>query len=146
MFERKSHIGFDREPRQQRKILKDERQRIKAVFGRRAAQFCRPAARLQQPAKDRQQRALAAARRADDRHYLARTDRERDVVEHGERAEAMADMVGDQVHIGYPTLATSSWRCAPCGALAPQGEASKDERPPAGPSPFETRARARSSE
>jgi hypothetical protein len=58
-----------------------------------------PRARLQQTAKDRQQRALAAAGGADDRDHLARADRERHVVEHLERAEAVADMVGDQVHL-----------------------------------------------
>jgi hypothetical protein len=69
-----------------------------ATCGRRAAPFRSAGARLQQSAEDRQQRALAATGRTDNRHHLARAHGERYIVKHLERAEAMADMVGDQVH------------------------------------------------
>jgi hypothetical protein len=85
-------------PRQQCKILKHEGQGIEAVGRRRAAQFRASLAWLQQADKDRQQRALAAAGGTDDRDHLARGHRERHLVEHVQRVEAVADMIGDQVH------------------------------------------------
>ena len=91
-------VLLDRAPRQQCKILEYKRQRVEAVGRRRAAQFGLPGAWLQQPAEDRQQRALAAAGGADDRDHFAGAYRERHVVEHLERAEAVTDMVGDQIH------------------------------------------------
>ena len=110
--QRKLDIGFHRAPGQQRKILEHEGQRIEAVGRRRAAQFRAALARLQQAAEDRQQRALAAAGGTDDRDHLARRDRERHVVEHLERAEAVADMVGDQVHLMYRSFRRPSLRGA----------------------------------
>src|SRR5262249_3952657 len=72
---------------------------------------------LQQSAKDRQQRALAATGRTDNRHHLARAHGERHIVEHLERAEAMADMVGNQVH------------CVPCSAAAKSSLRAKRSNP-----------------
>jgi hypothetical protein len=97
--QRKLDIFFHRAPGQQRKILEHEGQRIEAIRRRCTAQFCGAAAWLQQAAEDLQQRALAAAGRADDRDHLATAYRERYVVEHVKRAKAVADMVGDQVHL-----------------------------------------------
>jgi len=98
MRKRKFDIRFHGAPGQQRKILEHEGQRIEAVGRRRATQLCPSLARAQQPAQDRQQRALAAAGRTDDRDYLSGGNGERHLVKHVQRAEAVADMVGDQVH------------------------------------------------
>jgi len=98
MQQREFDIRLHRAPGQQRKILKHECQRIEAIGRRRAAQQSGARAWLQQAAEDRQQRALAAAGRTDDRYHLARAERERDIVEHVERAKAVADMVGDKIH------------------------------------------------
>ncbi|MEY9542881.1 hypothetical protein ABIE85_005941 [Bradyrhizobium diazoefficiens] len=96
--QREFNVLLDRRPGQQRKILEHEGERIETVRRRRPAQLWRAGGRLQQPAEDRQQRALAAAGRTDDRDHLAGADGEGDVVEHGEVAEAVGDVVGDQVH------------------------------------------------
>src|SRR5262249_10168848 len=94
-------IGFDRTPGQQRKVLEHEGQRVEAVRRWRTAPFCKARGGLQQAPKDRKQRTLAATGGTDDRHHFARAHRERHVVKHLERAEAMANMVGDQVHLSH---------------------------------------------
>ena len=99
MHQRKFDVCFDRAPRQQRKILEHESQRVEAVGRRRAAQFGRPALGRSKPPRIDSSVLLPQPDGPDDRHHLARAHRERHVVEHVERAEAVADMVGDQVHV-----------------------------------------------
>src|SRR5262249_22097425 len=113
MQQRKFDIRLHRTPRQQREILEYESQRIKAARRWRAAQLGLTGGGLQQAAEDREQRALAAAGRPHERNDLAGAHGERDIVQHLKRAEAMRDMVGDQVHQSaftksFATIASAS--------------------------------------
>src|SRR5262249_54562229 len=113
--------------------LEHEGQRIEAACGRRAAPLSGARARLQEAAEDREQRALSAAGRTDDRHYLAGANGERDVVEHLERAEAVADMVGDQVHelTQIHRIVIASQRVRPSWAGPMTGSAKQSTAPQA---------------
>jgi len=100
MFQRQSHVLLYRPPRQQRKILKDESERIKAIRCRLALEKDRTVGWLEDPADNAQKRRLAAAGWADDCHDLALADGHRDVLEHDQLVIGVTLHVDNHIHDG----------------------------------------------
>ena len=98
MFERQRNIARRAAPRQQGKILENERDRVEALGRELAAQRDLAVPGLEQSAYDRQQGALAAAGRTDDAEHFSGCDGERHVIEHPQGPERMAHVLGDQFH------------------------------------------------
>ena len=98
MQQREFDILLDRAPGQQRKILEHEGQRIEAAGGGAPRNSAPPALGCSNPPRIDNSVLLPQP----DGPTIATTspdpDRERHVVEHLERAEAVTDMVGDQIH------------------------------------------------
>ena len=90
MLERQRHVLRHRAPRQQGEILEDVGERVEAVRRRLAFHEDLPVARLEDAAHDAEEGGLAAARRADHRHDLARAEMEPDILEHLEVAIGVA--------------------------------------------------------
>ena len=97
-LERQSDVGLDRAPVEQHRRLEDHAvfAAESGVVGGLAVDLGHAGSRPDQVADDAQQRALAAAGRADERHELARLDRQVDVLESGHSAvlglEDLADV------------------------------------------------------
>ncbi len=137
LVHRQRHVLVDGEPGQERMILEDDGAVRARTVDLLVVEKHGAVRHLGEPRDDVQEGGLAAARVADDRHILARLDRQVDVAEHvGRRVaprEGFVDVVELQEGLGHRGLPCGQEADVPRVTMDPSAATSRSRTKPTAP-------------